>query len=175
MKKIIIIVGILSLFHIFKSINSSVIIPSDAIRFRVIANSNSEEDQLIKQKVKSNLERELITKMEGVESLSTAKDIINSSLDDFDNIVSKTLKDNNASNKYFINYGYNYFPEKTYKGVTYKEGNYESLVITLGQGLGENWWCVLFPPLCLIDASNYDETSEVEYKFYIKDLIDKYF
>ena len=66
-----------------------------------------------------------------------------------------------------------YFPKKKYKGITYKEGNYESLVITLGEGAGDNFWCVLFPPLCLIEA---DETSNdnVEYKFFVKELIDKY-
>ena len=62
-------------------------------------------------------------------------------------------------------------PEKEYKGVKYKEGYYESWVITLGEGEGNNWWCVLFPPLCLVEA---EEADEVEYKFFIKELIDKY-
>lgn len=65
----------------------------------------------------------------------------------------------------------NYFPEKEYKGVKYDEGYYESLVITLGEGKGKNWWCVLFPPLCLVEA---EESDKVEYKFFIKELIDKY-
>ena len=62
-----------------------------------------------------------------------------------------------------------YFPKKEYKGVEYNEGNYESLVITLGEGKGDNWWCVLFPPLCLIDAE--EQTSDVEYKFLVKEII----
>ena len=88
-------------------------------------------------------------------------------------IVNDKLKDIGYNKKYTINYGYNYFPKKKYKGITYKEGNYESLVITLGEGAGDNFWCVLFPPLCLIEA---DETSNdnVEYKFFVKELIDKY-
>ena len=69
----------------------------------------------------------------------------------------------------------NYFPKKVYKGVTYEAGNYESLVITLGDGLGKNWWWVMFPPLCLLEAEETEETTEVEYKFFIKELIDKYF
>ena len=74
---------------------------------------------------------------------------------------------------YDVNYGLNFFPEKNYKGVTYKEGNYESLVITLGDGLGDNWWCVLFPPLCLLEANetNYDD---ITYTSYIQELINKY-
>ena len=65
-------------------------------------------------------------------------------------------------------------PEKHYKGVTYKEGNYESLVVKLGEGKGENFWCVLFPPLCLLEAEESDK-DEVEYKSFIKEIIDKYF
>ena len=69
----------------------------------------------------------------------------------------------------------NYFPEKKYKGTVYKEGEYESLVVTLGDGLGANFWCVLFPPLCLLDAEDEEQLSNVEYKSFIKELIDKYF
>ena len=65
----------------------------------------------------------------------------------------------------------NYFPEKEYKGTIYEEGEYESLLITLGSGEGNNWWCVLFPPLCLIEA---EESEEVEYSFFIKELFEKY-
>ena len=67
----------------------------------------------------------------------------------------------------------NYFPEKEYKGTIYKEGKYESLVITLGNGQGNNFWCVLFPPLCLLDEE--DETTNVEYTSLVKEIIDKYF
>ena len=60
---------------------------------------------------------------------------------------------------------------KDYVGVKYPEGEYESLVITLGEGKGDNWWCVLFPPLCLVEA---EEHTDVEYKFFVKEIIDKY-
>ena len=67
----------------------------------------------------------------------------------------------------------NYFPSKNYKGVLYQAGNYESLVITLGEGLGANFWCVLFPPLCLLDNET-EDVSEVEYKFYVKKILDEF-
>ena len=63
------------------------------------------------------------------------------------------------------------FPKKVYKGKTYQPNNYESLVITLGEGDGENWWCVLFPPLCLLEAEESEE--EVEYNFFFKTILDK--
>ena len=75
---------------------------------------------------------------------------------------------------YKVNFGYNYFPQKKYKGVVYEEGMYESLVITIGEGKGDNWWCVLFPPLCMME-SNDENIEEVEYKSFIKEIIDKYF
>ena len=55
----------------------------------------------------------------------------------------------------------------------YQAGNYESLVITLGQGMGDNFWCVLFPPLCLLDNDK-EDVGEVEYKMYVKNLLDKF-
>ena len=67
------------------------------------------------------------------------------------------------------------FPEKEYKGVVYDEGYYESLLVTLGEGKGDNFWCVLFPPLCLMEAEETDDTTEVEYKSFIKEIIEKYF
>ena len=66
------------------------------------------------------------------------------------------------------------FQKKKYKGVTYKEGNYESLVVTIGSGKGDNWWCLMFPPLCLMDIENESNANSVDYKFFVKDIFDKY-
>ena len=83
--------------------------------------------------------------------------------------MDKTLKDNNSNETFHINYGKNYFPKKEYDNVIYEEGEYESLVITLGEGIGHNFWCVLFPPLC------FEDTKKQEYKSFFKEVIDKYF
>ena len=84
--------------------------------------------------------------------------------------VDNILKEYNVL--YDINYGDNYFPEKEYKGVEYEAGTYESLVITLGSGKGHNWWCVMFPPLCLIDEK--ENLDNAEYTFYAQKLINKF-
>ena len=141
------------------------LIPKDAIRIRVIANSNSKEDQNLKHEVKDDLENYLYNKLDKVKNIDLADNIINNSLDDINLIVKK------YTNDYKINYGMNYFPKKEYKSITYDEGEYKSLVVTLGNGLGDNWWCVLFPPLCLIDAK---ESTDVEYHSYVVDLINRY-
>ena len=81
------------------------------------------------------------------------------------------MKLKNYNLPYKINFGYNYFPEKIYRGVTYDEGYYESLLITLGEGKGDNWWCVLFPPLCLLEA---EESTAVEYTTLVGEILKKY-
>ena len=147
------------------------LIPDDAIRVRVIANSNSDYDQKIKYEVKDILEDDMYNILNGVTDISIARDKINSNLnyvyDDIDNY----LKNSNYNLGFDINFGYNYFPKKEFKGVTYKEGNYESVVVTLGSGNGDNWWCVLFPPLCLIEA---EESTDVEYTSLVKEIINNY-
>lgn len=144
-------------------------IPIESIRIRIIANSNSIEDQNIKLKVKNSLEKEIYELTKDSKSIEETRKILNNNLKNFDNIITKTLKNNDYKTDYTIKYGVNYFPKKEYKGVKYHEGNYESLVITLGEGKGDNWWCVLFPPLCLIDAK--ESQSDVEYKFLVKEII----
>lgn len=170
MKKILFVLASLLVYvGISKATVESNIIPEDAIRVRVIANSNSDLDQAIKSEVKDSLVNYLKGLLEKTPSVDMAINQIESNLERINNIVESTL-DNRDTFK--INYGLNYFPPKEYKGVTYDGGYYNSLVVTIGEGLGDNWWCVLFPPLCLIEA---EEGTEVEYRSYITDIINKYF
>ena len=148
------------------------IIPDDAIRIRVIANSNSEYDQNIKYKVKDSLEKEMYKLLINASNVDEARQIINDNLEDIKNNVDKTLQNEEYILPFSMNFGLNYFPSKQYKGIKYNEGYYESLVVTLGEGLGDNWWCVLFPPLCMIEA---ESASDVEYTTFAQTLIDKYF
>ena len=166
MKKIIIVLFILVVLINNIKDKQSILIPDSAIRFRVIANSDSDSDQLIKLSVKSDVEKELYTILSDAKTIEEARLKIQNNIDKVD----KILKDNNIT--YKINYGYNYFPTKEYKGITYKEGNYESLVITIGEGLGKNWWCVLFPPLCLLDERN--NLDNAKYELYASKIINKF-
>ena len=86
--------------------------------------------------------------------------------------VNKIFKENNYTMPYDINYGYNYFPEKQYRGIKYNEGYYESIVISIGNAEGDNWWCVLFPNLCLAD---YESNDENEYKLWVAEKVKKIF
>ena len=100
--------------------------------------------------------------------------IINENLVNLNNNLDTYLHQIGYNQTYKINFGLNYFPQKEYKGIIYKEGLYESLLITLGEGKGKNWWCVLFPPLCLLEVEE-TESPNIEYKSFVKELIEKYF
>lgn len=171
MKKIFIILTIILIIFLIKVKASSNIIPDEAIRLRVIANSNSEYDQNIKLEVKDALQLELYNLLKNTKGIEEARNILNNNIDNLSNAVKKVIEKEKYDKDFTINFGYNYFPKKEYKGITYEEGYYESLVVTLGSGEGNNWWCVLFPPLCLLEA---EESDEVEYKFLIQELIEKY-
>ena len=147
------------------------LIPDDAIRVRVIANSNNEYDQQIKYEVRDIVEDDMYKILNGVDQIDIARDKINNNLDLVKNDIDKYLKKKDYDLGFDINFGYNYFPKKKFKGIDYKEGYYESVVVTLGEGKGDNWWCVLFPPLCLIEA---EENSDLEYTSLVKELISKF-
>lgn len=173
MKKTIILLMFIGLFYFVISdvMAENIKIPEDAIRIRVVPNSNSEIDQQVKGKVRDELEVSMYNLLKDTKSSDDAKNKIEANLETIRENVGNVLEREKYDKNYEVNFGYNYFPEKQYKGVTYEEGYYESLLVTLGEGKGDNWWCVLFPPLCLIEA---EENTDVEYKSLVKELIDKY-
>lgn len=172
MKKIIIIAIILIL--LINCPRNNLIIPDQAIRFRIIANSNSEEDQELKKEIIKNISKDIINISSSSTTIEEVRKNINNKLPNINNKINKLLENQNIKADYEINYGVNYFPEKEYKGITYEEGNYESIVIKLGEGKGENFWCVLFPPLCLLEVEE-KNNADIEYTSFIKEIIDKYF
>lgn len=169
MKKTIIILAlIIIILSIYKK--ETVTIPKESIRFRIIAKSNSFKDQKVKKEVLKQLKKN-INQFHSVSNINDSRELIKKEIPSLNEIIKKTLEDNNYDEDYNINYGKNYFPEKQYKNVLYPAGEYESLVITIGEGKGKNFWCVLFPPLCLVDENQ----NDVEYSSIVKKIIDKYF
>ena len=164
LKKIIVVLFFVSLAFIFSNHEEEIIIPSNAIRFRVIANSDSVEEKKKKMEIKNAVENKIYALINGENTAKEVRNIIENNM----NTIKEIVEEYNVS--YNINYGNNYFPSKSYKGVMYPAGNYESLVITLGDGVGANFWCVLFPPLCLIDNTQ-EDISDVDYQLYVKKLL----
>ena len=169
MKKAIVILFVLVIILLSQiEETNKIVIPQDAIRYRIIANSNSAEDQALKEEINKEIEPVISEILTSSSSLEVTRNQIKA------NIPLIKTKIDPFTLDYKINYGQNYFPEKYLYGIKYPAGNYESLVITLGQGLGDNWWCVLFPPLCLLEAKegNFDE---VTYTFYVKEILDRFY
>ncbi len=165
MKNFILIFLIIIIYIFIGGKVENVTIPDEAIRFRIIANSDSKEDQKLKMDIALKVEEKLYTLLKDTKGIGDARKIITENLYEIENIVK------GFTNNYNINYGNNYFPSKEHKGIKYDAGNYESLLITLGAASGKNWWCVLFPPLCLMEAN---ESETYEYKLFVKEIFDKY-
>ena len=172
-KGLILFIGIIFTYIIIGNVLAkNDIIPDDAIRIRVIANSNSDYDQEVKVKVKEQVQSDMYDLLKDTKKIEDAREVIKNNLDGLGLSINKTLQNENYNLPFTINFGLNYFPRKEFKGITYDEGYYESVVITLGEGLGDNWWCVLFPPLCALEA---EESTDVEYTTMVQTIIDKYF
>ncbi len=168
MKKVFLMLLVLIILSVYK-VNNQYIIPDTSIRLRVIPNSNDPKDINIKEKVKDYLEKYIYTKLKDTKNIKNARIIIKENIPNIETNINTIFKNNNYQNTYNINYGNNYFPQKVYKGIKYKEGYYESLVISIGEAKGDNWWCVLFPNFCLIDKN-----KKQEHKVYIKEIIKKH-
>ncbi len=168
MKKIIILVGFLLVMYILSidEYNTS----EDTIRFRVISNSDSKKDIIMKEKVVNELSPILFIDNSSVEE---AKNNIYSNLENIDNKIDKLFKKNNYNKKYNISYGLNEFPKKVFMNKVYDEGMYESLVIEIGEAKGSNYFCILYPSLCMLDYENINK--DTNYKSKIKEIFSKIF
>lgn len=164
MKKIIYILSIILVMLLYIKVTNNKMLNEDTIRFRIIANSNEYEDQQLKKVIKKDLELNLFPMFEHSKSSIETKKLIQGNLNKIDEIISK------YNVTYTIEYGENYFPQKEYDNYLYKEGYYESLVIRLGEAEGKNWWCVMYPPLCLIESNKHED---IEYKLYIEEILNK--
>ena len=169
-RKIFLIMLGLIIIGVYSQNETELSIPDSSIRLRVIPNSNNSKDINIKEQVKDYLETDIYTLLKDTNNIETARNIINENIPKIENNIDNIFKDNNYNIPYEVNFGYNYFPEKIYQGEIYEEGEYESLVIYIGEAQGDNWWCVLFPNFCLIDNEN-----NPEYKSYFKELLNKIF
>ena len=171
-KTILIIIFILLTYYFISEVTAQTLtIPEEAIRFRVVPHSNEKVDQDVKILVRDEVQNYMSNILQNVDDIDVSREIISSHLSQINNEIEQVLQKENYTHPFTVNFGLNYFPTKEYKGIIYDEGYYESLVITLGSGKGSNWWCVLFPPLCLIEA---EESTEVEYTSYVKEILDKY-
>jgi stage II sporulation protein R len=137
------------------------VIPQDAIRIRIVANSDDPFDQQVKREVQSRIASEIASWGEMPGTHDEAKALVASHLTDVQAAADQVLEGRKAGYGAEVRLGDTPFPAKTFGGREYAAGNYEALYIQLGSGQGANWWCVLFPPLCLTAAVAADGDAAV--------------
>lgn len=120
------------------------------VRLHVLANSDTVEDQALKLKVRDAV-IEYMEKQDDLNSAGEAREYLSENLNRLEKIAEGVIASEGYDYSARADLGVRYIPEKAYGGITFPAGNYEALNITIGRGEGENWWCVLFPPLCLLE------------------------
>lgn len=129
-------------------------IQDSVFRLHVIANSDSEEDQNLKYIVRDKV-LEYINSISGNES--SKEDVIklaNENIDKIQEIAENTIRENGYNYEVKLNIGNFAFPTKTYGDISFPAGYYDALKIEIGEAKGQNWWCVMFPPLCFVDVTS---------------------
>ncbi len=118
------------------------------LRFHVLANSDSGEDQRVKEQVRDAVGALLEPELKEAENLEESRAVIEKNLEAITAEAEDTLRENGFDYPVRACLAHTYFPEKTYGDYTFPEGEYEALEVVLGEGKGHNWWCVLYPNLC---------------------------
>lgn len=124
------------------------------IRLHVIANSDSEEDQALKRDVRDAVLFYMKEQLKDSKDIEQTKYIINKNLDKIEEVSKNVILTQGKSYEVKTSLGVYPFPTKLYGDITLPAGQYEALRVVIGQGEGANWWCVLFPPLCFVDATH---------------------
>ena len=150
-------------FYAIKSLNN---IEDKIFRLHIIANSDSAEDQNLKYQVRDNIISYMNNICKDASSKENAIKLAQKHIGDLKKIADYTIIDNGFSYTSTVEIGNYEFPTKKYGDISLPSGYYDALEIKLGSYSGQNWWCVLYPSLCFIDASSgiLPESSKEELK-----------
>lgn len=159
------------------------------IRFHVRANSDTDEDQALKLKVKDRVVKYMQPMLAQSESIDQSREILNDHIEDIKEVALATLAEEGSDYGVNVYFEHSYFPMKSYADITLPPGEYEAFRIDIGSSEGKNWWCVLYPPLCFVDETygvlpdeskstlkniltdgEYNAITETQYKFRFKYL-----
>lgn len=124
----------------------------DTVRLHILANSDSNEDQELKLKLRDAILKEYASELSVFESVEDAKTSINEKLSEIQNFASQKIKDFGYDYPVTVTLTEEWYDTRVYEGFSLPKGYYTSLRVMIGEAEGKNWWCVMFPPLCL-DAS----------------------
>lgn len=134
----------------------------DYLRLHIRANSNSSIDQNVKYLIKDHLVEYLTPYLSEVESKEEAVAVINSLERELESRCIYLLRENGFSYSANVKIANEYFPTRTYNNVTLESGYYDAVIVELGTATGDNWWCVMYPPLCFVN--NFENSMQINYK-----------
>ena len=158
LKRFIIVLFLLTLFVFVSAISyvSAVSnnISNSVFRLHVIANSDSKEDQNLKYIVRDKLIEYMNNIAKDCSSKEEVISIAKNNISNFENIARKTIEENGYNYNVTVEIGNFDFPTKSYGDITLPAGSYDSLRVKIGKAEGQNWWCVMFPPLCFVDVTS---------------------
>lgn len=146
---------------------------SECVRIHIRANSNSQEDQTVKLAVRDEITAYLTTRLADCKSKNEAVKVLEQEENKIVEIANSTLYKYGFDYKASIALKNEYFPDRKYDGFDFPEGNYDALIVYLGEGVGDNWWCVAFPPLCFVPDTQNGE--KIVYKSWVKEWLEKLF
>lgn len=146
----------------------------DYLRVHIRANSNAECDQEIKYIIKDNVVSFVTPYLVGCDTKQKSIDVICGLLDEIEEVCDNVLQDQGFTYKSNAKLDRESFPTRVYDNITLPEGVYDALIIELGEARGDNWWCIVYPPLCFVNKSN-TNAQNIQYQSYLMDIIKKYF
>lgn len=165
-KNLIILVLLFTMFFILTAYsyasNISEGLSENIFRLHILANSDSEEDQALKLKVRDAILEYMKTLTEDTSNKQAVIELSKNHTEDFKKVAKKVIQENGYDYSVNIEIGNFYFPTKYYGNISLPAGNYDALKIEIGNAEGQNWWCSLFPPLCFVSVSSgvVDEAGE---------------
>lgn len=137
-------------------------IPEQSIRLRILAHSDSPEDQWIKRQVRDAIVEDMNRWVTRPDDLESARRAVREHLPRLRERVGEVLRQYGFEEMFTMELGVVPFPTKMYGNVVYPAGEYEALRVKIGSGMGQNWWCVLFPPLCFVDIVGGEPVARVD-------------
>lgn len=146
----------------------------DYLRVHIRANSNNEADQVVKYLIKDEVVDFITPYLINCDTKQKSIDTINGLLDEIECVCDSVLSKNGFTYKSHASIDREKFPTRHYDNVTLEAGVYDALIIELGSGDGDNWWCIVYPPLCFVNKSCNNEQN-IQYQSYLMEIIKKYF
>ena len=132
----------------------------NTVRLHILANSDSTADQTVKLLVRDALVAEAERMTAHCGDVEGAKEVFSASLVHLEEVAEGVLRENQCYDSVTVSLGREYYPEREYGEFRLPSGTYNSLTVNIGEGEGQNWWCVMFPPLCVDSAEAKEELAE---------------